>query len=85
MINIPNVSCNAKGIILELQKLIFYSAGNLSAVTMDDFQLALCHTVPSLYRGSEGMVELPPVNWDDIGGLEPVKIVLKQVCFYIFS
>ncbi|XP_068740361.1 ATPase family gene 2 protein homolog B-like isoform X2 [Montipora capricornis] len=54
------------------------SKGNLSAVTMDDFQLAVCHTVPSLYRGSEGMVELPPVNWDDIGGLEPVKLVLKQ-------
>ena len=48
-------------------------------VTMADFQLALCHIVPSTYRGLEGMVELHPVNWDDIGGLQDVKLALKQV------
>ena len=48
-------------------------------VTMADFQLALCHIVPSTYRGLEGMVELRPVNWDDIGGLQDVKLALKQV------
>ena len=48
-------------------------------VTMADFQLALCHIVPSTYRGLEGVVELRPVNWDDIGGLQDVKLALKQV------
>ena len=46
---------------------------------MADFQLALCHIVPSMYRGLEGMVELNPVNWKDIGGLQDVKQALKQV------
>ena len=46
---------------------------------MADFQLALCHIVPSMYRGLEGMVELQPVNWEDIGGLQDVKQALKQV------
>ena len=46
---------------------------------MADFQLALCHIVPSMYRGLEGMVELQPVNWDEIGGLKDVKQALTQV------
>lgn len=46
---------------------------------MADFQLALCHIVPSMYRGLEGMVELNTVNWKDIGGLQDVKQALKQV------
>ena len=46
---------------------------------MADFQLALCHIVPSMYRGLEGMVELNTVDWKDIGGLQDVKQALKQV------
>ena len=50
---------------------------------MADFQLALCHIVPSMYRGLEGMVEFNSVSWEDIGGLQDVKQALKQVqlCF----
>ena len=50
---------------------------------MADFQLALCHIVPSMYRGLDGLVELHPVNWDDIGGLQDVKQALKQVKYFI--
>ena len=46
---------------------------------MADFQLALSHIVPSMYRGLEGMVEWNPVSWEDIGGLQDVKQALKQV------
>ncbi|XP_078367762.1 ATPase family gene 2 protein homolog B-like [Oculina patagonica] len=51
---------------------------NVAEVTMADFQLALCHIVPSIYRGLEGMVELNPISWEDIGGLQDVKQALKQ-------
>lgn len=53
--------------------------GNAAEVSMADFQLALCHIVPSMYRGLEGMVENHPVDWEDIGGLHDVKQALKQV------
>ena len=46
---------------------------------MADFQLAMCHIVPSMYRGLEGMVELNPIHWEDIGGMQDVKQALKQV------
>lgn len=54
---------------------------------MADFQLALCHIVPSMYRGLEGMVEFNSVSWEDIGGLQDVKQALKQVqlCFVMFN
>ena len=46
---------------------------------MADFQLAMCHIVPSMYQGVVGMVELNPIHWEDIGGLQDVKQALKQV------
>ena len=54
---------------------------------MADFQLALCHIVPSMYRELEGMVEFNSVSWEDIGGLQDVKQALKQVqlCFVMFN
>ena len=52
---------------------------SVGEITMADFQLALCHIVPSMYRGLEGMVEWNPVSWEDIGGLRDVKKALKQV------
>ena len=62
----------------------------VAKVTMADFQLALCHIVPSMYRGLEGMVEFNSVSWEDIGGLQDVKQALKQVqlcflCLIIFT
>ena len=59
----------------------------VAKVTLADFQLALCHIVPSMYRGLEGMVEFNSVSWEDIGGLQDVKQALKQVqlCFFMFN
>ena len=53
---------------LVLQILNFFLIDNVGEITMADFQLALCHIVPSMYRGLEGMVEWNPVSWEDIGG-----------------
>lgn len=63
----------------------FLFPGKSSLVTMADFQLALCHIVPSMYRGLEGIVEFPPVHWDDIGGLKNVKLALKRVSFMVLN
>ena len=66
-----------------LESHIFLLPGKSSAITLADFQLALCHIVPSMYRGLDGIVEFPPVDWDNIGGLEHVKLALKRVSFYV--
>ena len=50
---------------------------------MADFQLAMCHIVPSTYRNLDGMVDLHPVNWEDIGGLQDVKQALIQVSILV--
>src|SRR2546426_2421742 len=41
-------------------------------VTSDDFKQALKEVEPSAMR--EVLVEVPRVNWSDVGGLEEVKI-----------
>ncbi|XP_032218211.2 spermatogenesis-associated protein 5-like protein 1 [Nematostella vectensis] len=51
---------------------------SLHTVKMSDFQLAMCHTVPSTHKGMEGVVRLQPTRWDDVGGLEGVKQALRQ-------
>jgi len=48
-------------------------------VKMSDFQLAICHIVPSTHRGMEGLVDVHPISWSNIGGLHEVKQALKQV------
>ncbi len=45
-------------------------------VTMDDFGAALAEIEPSAIR--EVFTEVPDVGWDDIGGLEEVKRLLKE-------
>ncbi|MBU7018288.1 MAG: CDC48 family AAA ATPase [Theionarchaea archaeon] len=45
-------------------------------VTMDDFTQAYQEIEPSGMR--EAFVEVPDVKWEDIGGLEPVKLELKE-------
>ncbi|MGH0175374.1 UNVERIFIED_CONTAM: hypothetical protein FKN15_008851 [Acipenser sinensis] len=50
---------------------------NSLAVTMDDFQWALGQSNPSALR--ETMVEVPQVNWEDIGGLDEVKRELQEL------
>jgi len=45
-------------------------------VTMDDFLNALKEVEPSAIR--EVFTEIPDVRWDDVGGLDDVKRVLKE-------
>lgn len=45
-------------------------------VTMDDFLVALTEIEPSAIR--EVFTEVPDVGWDDIGGLDEIKRMLKE-------
>ena len=47
-----------------------------SKVTADNFRTAMRTIRPSAARGLA--VEVPPIAWEDIGGLESVKQELKQ-------
>merc|ERR1719498_1049092 len=50
------------------------------AVNQDHFRHALAQSNPSSLR--ETVVEVPNTNWDDIGGLENVKVELKELVQY---
>lgn len=47
---------------------------------MKHFKEAFGKIVPSTQRGSDALVDLKPVSWNDIGGLEKVKGQIMQVC-----
>ena len=49
-------------------------------VTMENFRFALGASNPSALR--ETVVEVPTVKWEDIGGLEKVKLELKETVQY---
>jgi len=49
-------------------------------VTMENFRFALGVSNPSALR--ETVVEVPNVTWDDIGGLDKVKIELQETIQY---
>ena len=49
-------------------------------VTMDNFRFALGVSNPSALR--ETVVEVPNVTWNDIGGLDKVKIELQETVQY---
>ncbi|HEQ79181.1 MAG TPA: AAA family ATPase, partial [Euryarchaeota archaeon] len=46
-------------------------------VTRDDFLNALKEVEPSALR--EVMIEIPRIKWEDVGGLEDVKVLLKEM------
>jgi transitional endoplasmic reticulum ATPase len=50
------------------------------AVTQDHFRYAMSTQSPSSLR--ETVVEVPDVSWDDIGGLEDVKLELQELVQY---
>ncbi|KAJ1568264.1 AAA ATPase cdc48 [Cladochytrium tenue] len=50
------------------------------AVSMDNFRFAMGSSNPSALR--ETVVEVPTVKWDDIGGLEKVKLELQETVQY---
>ncbi|KAL3866473.1 hypothetical protein ACJMK2_043768 [Sinanodonta woodiana] len=47
-------------------------------IHQDDFLTAFKNYRPSLQKGVEGIVDLKPVLWEQIGGLETVKQKIKQ-------
>uniref|UniRef100_A0A8C7SHM5 AFG2 AAA ATPase homolog B n=1 Tax=Oncorhynchus mykiss TaxID=8022 RepID=A0A8C7SHM5_ONCMY len=51
---------------------------NTPAITMEHFLSALKTVRPSCLRGSLGRTDLPAVSWEQIGGLEEVKVKLQQ-------
>ncbi|XP_042333115.1 spermatogenesis-associated protein 5-like protein 1 [Sceloporus undulatus] len=48
------------------------------SVRMSDFYEALKKIQPSSFRSGIGLMDFKPVTWDQIGGLEDVKLKLKQ-------
>jgi len=53
---------------------------NSMAVSMDNFRTALGTANPSALR--ETVVEVPNICWDDVGGLEKVKVELQETVQY---
>ncbi|NXS11177.1 SPA5L protein, partial [Neodrepanis coruscans] len=49
-----------------------------TVINMGDFQEAFKKIQPSSFRGAVGLTECKPVTWEQIGGLEDVKLKLKQ-------
>ncbi|XP_054069738.1 ribosome biogenesis protein SPATA5L1 isoform X2 [Rissa tridactyla] len=49
-----------------------------TAIDMADFQEAFKKIQPSSFRSTVGLTECKPVTWEQIGGLEDVKLKLKQ-------
>ncbi|NXP08651.1 SPA5L protein, partial [Thinocorus orbignyianus] len=49
-----------------------------AVINMADFQEAFKKIQPSSFRSAVGLTECKPVTWEQIGGLEDVKLKLKQ-------
>ncbi|KFP72090.1 Spermatogenesis-associated protein 5-like 1, partial [Acanthisitta chloris] len=49
-----------------------------TVINMEDFQEAFKKIQPSSFRSAVGLTECKPVTWEQIGGLEDVKLKLKQ-------
>ncbi|XP_049668448.1 ribosome biogenesis protein SPATA5L1 isoform X3 [Accipiter gentilis] len=49
-----------------------------TVINMADFQEAFKKIQPSSFRNAVGLTECKPVTWEQIGGLEDVKLKLKQ-------
>ncbi|NWU14938.1 SPA5L protein, partial [Cephalopterus ornatus] len=54
------------------------SAETESMINMGHFQEAFKKIQPSSFRSAVGLTECKPVTWEQIGGLEDVKLKLKQ-------
>ncbi|XP_077173632.1 ATPase family gene 2 protein homolog B isoform X2 [Paroedura picta] len=61
-----------------MQAMFRAHSESLHAVNMSDFREALKKIQPSSFRSSIGLADFKPVTWDQIGGLEDVKLKLKQ-------
>ncbi|XP_063170036.1 ATPase family gene 2 protein homolog B [Candoia aspera] len=56
----------------------FLHVDSVCPVEMSDFHKALKKIQPSSFRSGIGLTDFKPVSWDQIGGLEDVKLKLKQ-------
>lgn len=65
----PSIKCS----------LVFLQYLREQTIGMKHFQEALKVVLPSCLRGSLGRTELSPVSWEQIGGLDEVKVKLRQV------
>ncbi|XP_062998957.1 ATPase family gene 2 protein homolog B [Elgaria multicarinata webbii] len=61
-----------------MQAVIHTSSDSVNTVRMSDFYEALKKIQPSSFRSGVGLTDFKPVTWDQIGGLEDVKLKLKQ-------
>ncbi|KAK9959232.1 hypothetical protein ABG768_011300 [Culter alburnus] len=61
-----------------LQAMRHSQAGASESVSMQHFLRALRHVQPSCLRSSIGATDFKPISWEQIGGLEGVKLKLKQ-------
>uniref|UniRef100_A0A671NJ57 Spermatogenesis associated 5-like 1 n=1 Tax=Sinocyclocheilus anshuiensis TaxID=1608454 RepID=A0A671NJ57_9TELE len=62
-----------------LQAMRQSQAGASELVSMQHFMQALRIVQPSCLRSSIGATDFKPVSWEQIGGLDDVKLKLKQV------
>ncbi|XP_042680640.1 spermatogenesis-associated protein 5-like protein 1 isoform X1 [Centrocercus urophasianus] len=63
-----------------VMQAVFHSSLDSAEVliSMADFQEAFKKIQPSSFRGAVGLKECKPITWEQIGGLEDVKLKLKQ-------
>lgn len=54
-------------------------------VSMKHFREALKSVRPSCLRSSMGRTEVSPVAWEEIGGLDDIKLKLRQVATFKYS
>lgn len=58
---------------------VFLQNQDAPTIEETDFLDALKKIQPSSFRSSIGLMDIKPVAWEQIGGLEDVKLKLKQV------
>ncbi|KAJ8303965.1 hypothetical protein KUTeg_017548 [Tegillarca granosa] len=54
------------------------SSQEMKTVNMSHFMSAIHNTLPSIQKGAEGLVDLSPVYWENIGGLDTIKSQIQQ-------
>ncbi|KAM6426122.1 ATPase family gene 2 protein homolog B [Liasis olivaceus] len=61
-----------------MQALFRNCTDSVCPVEMSDFHEALKKIQPTSFRSGIGLTDFKPVSWDQIGGLEDLKLKLKQ-------
>ena len=59
--------------------LLLYKGSGEKSIGMPHFHEALKRVQPSCLRSSIGLTDYKPISWEQIGGLDDVKLKLKQV------